>query len=934
MPDYKISAKIVGDSKSFEKAFETANRAVESFDAKFKGVINRLKLMGSSLNDSNKHLTDSSNHINKHISSFKEGFEEASRTVEDFDEVLSNVTGGLKNIGGSLTNVGGKLTKFVTKPAIGAVSALTGITLVKGFDRLTGIDDAKAKLMGLGHSADSVKSIMDSALKSVKGTSYGLDEAATTAAGAVAAGVKQGNELTRYLSLTADAAAEAGASMSDMGSIINKVQTSQVAYTDNLNMLADRGLPIYQWLADEAGTTAAAVKDMAKSGEISSDMFLNAIEKNIGGAAKIIGENSFKASIANVGASIGRIGANFLDAGGSGAGFFTTLKPLITDLTNDLGVIENKASALGEKFGESFKTIVDKVQEGREYLKSLSAEAQASALKTAGIGSVMAVGLGPGISALGKGMQAISKFSDTTSVIGKTVKLSFQNIPASLSSANTAISGFLGDFKNLGSGLLQPISPLLSKTSAVVNGTFGKIGAAISTPFKNGFTFIKSGVGDLVGSFGTKFPALTGIIGSFENNSSGMFSKIGGSISSILGRAAGFAPVFLKGFSIAAGLGVVFAGLGLLNQGFGDQIESLLNTVTEKGPYIITNLCNGISEKLPDLINQGGTLINNFLNAIIANVPALLSGGTEIITTLVNSVGNQLPTLIPTALQLILTLVDGLLYNLPKIVTTGLNLIVGLVGGLVKAIPKLIDAAPRLITNLITGICNMLPQIITTGITLITQLAVGLIQAIPELVKAVPKIIDELKSSFSNFDWGEIGRNIIDGIKNGLSSVASSLIQAAKDVGGQVLDGIKKTLGIHSPSRVFRDQVGKMMSIGLGIGFVKNLPVKAMTNGVSKAVSRINGNSFEMGATVGTSNMSSVTTHMIEDVSLNYGMAAAAASSANSSFDFEELGAYIITAVNGQAALMADALKDGVSAMKLVPRDREASRYIASIQLG
>ena len=861
MPDYKISAKIVGDSKSFEKAFETANRAVESFDARVGGI-----------------------------------------------------TGGLKNIGGSLTNVGGKLTKFVTKPAIGAVSALTGITLVKGFERLTGIDDAKAKLMGLGHSADSVKNIMDSALKSVKGTSYGLDEAATTAAGAVAAGVKQGKELTRYLSLTADAAAEAGASMSDMGSIINKVQTSQVAYTDNLNMLADRGLPIYQWLADEAGTTAAAVKDMAKEGEISSDMFLNAIEKNIGGAAKIIGENSFKASIANVGASIGRIGANFLDAGGSGAGFFTTLKPLITDLTNDLGLIEGKASAFGEKFGESFKTIVDKVQEGREYFKSLSEEAQTSALKTAGVGSVMAVGLGPGIAAVGKGLIMTAKFSDGALSLVKKVQSSFQSMPSVLSSASKSIFTLLKNTKTETQNTFSYFSKSFGNAKVGING--------LLSAFK--------GSGDFSGNF---VGGLRNIGASFVSFEAGL-NNTRGAIGNLLGRAAGFAPVFLKGFSIAAGLGVVFAGLGLLNQGFGDQIESLLNTVTEKGPYIITNLCNGISSKLPNLLLQGGNLINSFLNAIIANVPALLSGGTEIITTLVSSIGNQLPTLIPTALKLVLTLVNGLLYNLPKIVTTGLDLIVGLVNGLIKAIPTLIDAAPRLITNLITGICNMLPQIITTGITLITQLAVGLIQAIPELVKAVPKIIDELKSSFSSFDWGEIGRNIIDGIKNGLSSVASSLIQAAKDVGGQALDGIKKKLGIHSPSRVFRDQVGKMMSIGLGIGFVKNLPVKAMTSGVSKAVSRINGNSFEMGATVGTSNMSSVTTHMIEDISLNYGMAAAMASSANSSFDVEELGAYIITAVNCQAALMADALKDGVSSMKLVPRDREASRYIASIQLG
>src|SRR5690606_12175747 len=161
---------------------------------------------------------------------------------------------------------------------------------------------------------------------SVKGTAFGLDEAATTAANAVAAGVPPGKELTRYLSLTADAAAIAGSSMSEMGSIINKVTTSGKAYNSELQMLSDRGLPIYQWLGAEANRTAAAIFDMASNGQIYTDMLLNAIEKHIGGAAKIMGEESFSAAIANIGADIARIGANFLDAGGKAGGFFSTVK--------------------------------------------------------------------------------------------------------------------------------------------------------------------------------------------------------------------------------------------------------------------------------------------------------------------------------------------------------------------------------------------------------------------------------------------------------------------------------------------------------------------------------------------------------------------------------------------------------------------------------
>ena len=192
MADYTLSAKITGDSSGFDKALSAAQKAVNNFSNKFD------------------------------------------------------------SIGKKITSVGDSLTNKITKPALAAGTALAGITIAKGFGRLVGIDDARAKLQGLGHDAQTIETIMDSALTSVKGTSFGLDEAATTAANAVAAGIKPGQELTKYLSMTADAAAIAGTSMSEMGSIINKVQTGQTVYTEDLEQLADRGLPVYQWLAEEA----------------------------------------------------------------------------------------------------------------------------------------------------------------------------------------------------------------------------------------------------------------------------------------------------------------------------------------------------------------------------------------------------------------------------------------------------------------------------------------------------------------------------------------------------------------------------------------------------------------------------------------------------------------------------------------------------------
>ena len=341
MADYTLSAKITGDSSGFEKAFSTAQKAVNSFSAKFD------------------------------------------------------------SIGKKISSVGDSLTSKITKPALAAGTALAGITLAKGWNRLTGIDDARAKLQGLGHDAESVETIMNSALASVKGTSFGLDEAATTAANAVAAGIKPGQELTKYLSMTADAAAIAGTSMSEMGSIINKVQTGQTVYTEDLEQLADRGLPVYQWIAEEAGVAASEVKQLASDGEISSQMLYSAIEKNIGGAAQIIGETSFSAALDNIGASISRIGANFLDAGGQGGGFFSQLKPLMADFSESLGVLETKASEMGVKFGEAFANVVQKAQEMKTRFDALPESVQSLIVKAAGIGAAVVVGIGPALKAIG-----------------------------------------------------------------------------------------------------------------------------------------------------------------------------------------------------------------------------------------------------------------------------------------------------------------------------------------------------------------------------------------------------------------------------------------------------------------------------------------------------------------------------------------------------
>ncbi|CAM3535989.1 hypothetical protein TSOC111612_01330 [Tsukamurella ocularis] len=197
--------------------------------------------------------------------------------------------------------------------AAGAAGAAAfGTALKLGFDRLTAIDDAKGKLRGLGHDAAAQAKIMDSAMASVKGTAFGLGDAATISASAIAAGIKPGQELTKYLKTTADAATIAGSSLGEMGSIFNQVQTGQQAMTDDLNQLADRGIPIYQWLAKEMKVSAGEVKGLASEGKVSSEIFFKAVQSNIAGAALESGK-TVTGSFNNVKAALGRLGAAALE---------------------------------------------------------------------------------------------------------------------------------------------------------------------------------------------------------------------------------------------------------------------------------------------------------------------------------------------------------------------------------------------------------------------------------------------------------------------------------------------------------------------------------------------------------------------------------------------------------------------------------------------
>lgn len=263
---------------------------------------------------------------------------------------------GGKTFGGKLAGALGAIAKPIAIAggvAFAGIGAAAGLALTKGLDRSLSIQDATAKLTGLGHSGESVQTIMDSALASVKGTAFGLGDAAGVAAGAVAAGIEPGEKLTRVLSLMADSATIAGTDLGSMGSIFNKVAASGKLQGDVIAQLQDAGVPVLQFVAKQMGVTAEEAANLASEGKVSFETFADAMEAGLGGAALKSG-NTARGAFANLQAALGRLGAKFTEPLVAAApGFFNTL----TGALDSLGA---KAQPFADKFSTWVGPAVEK----------------------------------------------------------------------------------------------------------------------------------------------------------------------------------------------------------------------------------------------------------------------------------------------------------------------------------------------------------------------------------------------------------------------------------------------------------------------------------------------------------------------------------------------------------------------------------------------
>ena len=289
------------------------------------------------------------------------------------------------------------------------------------------------------------------------------------------------------------------------------------------------------------------------------------------------------------------------------------------------------------------------------------------------------------------------------------------------------------------------------------------------------------------------------------------------------------------------------------------SISENLPTLLESASTILDTLIGGILALLPTLIPVAISLIETLAYSILENLPTILDAGIKMLVALVEGIASMLPELIPLAINAVLNLVETLIDNIDLIIDAGISLIMGLADGLLNALPILIDRIPVIIDKLITAITNNMPKLIEMGTQLTIKLAGGLIKAIPQLISA--------------------GGSMLAGLFKGLLN-PTAIWNAVKGLFNGIVGGIKEVFGIHSPSTVFRDEVGKNLALGIGEGF--------------------------------SDTMSDVTTEMSNAIPTEFDAnVSTGASSSGSSYDY-----------------MVNAFKEALKGVKVVMNNREMGAFV------
>lgn len=429
----------------------------------------------------------------------------------------------------------------------------------------------------------------------------------------------------------------------------------------------------------------------------------------------------------------------------------------------------------------------------------------------------------------------------------------------------TGINGLFNEvnWNNVGRLFANKINvPFQMLEGAVNTLNWAKIGTSISG-------FLNGAINQIdVKSIGTSLSGLAlGILTTLDNAlTTTNWSQLGTKLATLL-TSIDWVGIFVSAISVAGKaitaltqLGVSFMdnlakgitngtqqfiskGLSALTS-FTANLRSNAGKLVDSGLKLMLNLAKGIAKAMPDIIKNVPQIVINIAGVINDNAPKILLAGVQLIAILIKGLIQSIPTLIANVPKIVQPIVS--VFTAYNWLSLGKSLITGIKNGIMNAKNTAVDAMKNTYNGLIDAIKNLPSKLkglgengikgIGNGITgklsglktTAGKILTNIIEAVKNLPKELSKkatsAIRDMKTTFKNVDWGSVGMNVVKGIAKGVGDFAWILVDKMTGLAQKAWEGVKDFFGIHSPSRLMRDTVGKMIPAGITVGLEKAFP--------------------------------------------------------------------------------------------------------------
>lgn len=793
-----------------------------------------------------------------------------------FNEAVSGLSAStssaLSRVSSSMVGWGAGLSAAVTAPltAAGVKAAQWALTTASAAEQA---DIALSTMLGPERAKQMIADLTDFAKK----TPFEMSGLTDATQKLLAYGFTA-EDVIPTLTAIGDATAALGSGQEGIDACtraIGQMQAKGKVMSEEMLQLTEQGIPAWQYLADALGTDVAGAQEKVTKGSVDAATGIAALKAGMeGDFGGLMAEQSktLSGALSNLGdAAEGAVkGIYKTDAykelASSLAGLADPLGELVENLMPSLeGAMSSAAGAVS-----GLSSAVSKLSP-----EQVSAVAQALGLAAAAGPALMVAGraLGSAAAPAAALEKAMGLLAPASTAAAKAAGTALPAAAKGASGAFRAVRGAVGEgiayvqlFREDAEGMAGLTWDALSggakrATDIVVNGlTEADVALA---------AFKQDPLGRITGSFSrlasTAGPALSRIGPAAVNAAAGVASAFGGSVVVVGALAAALGGAALAGQMLGVDMGSALQGVASSVSGLSGLVEPVFDAIASAAPAVAglaQTIVSGVEGCVPQLVELTGAAAQVICETLVAAAPVLLEGAMQLfagilqalsevaaqmapyvpqlISALAETFAANAPALLAAAGQLFLAIAQALPQVLPAVVaalpvvingvvaalpaflglvlSAAVNLFLGIARALPQVLPSVLSAVGSLIGTVVSNIPTFIGLIIGSAVTLFLGIAQAVPQTVGSLVSAVGSLIEQAREAMMGFDFASVGSNMIQGVINGIGGAIGGLVDAAANAARNALDSAKKALGIASPSRKFRDEVGRFIPLGAAAG--------------------------------------------------------------------------------------------------------------------